>query len=139
MFEYRGHVVRVYDGDSIWCTVDLGFAIQHGSTARPVPFRLAGIDTPELRGPQKDAGRIVADWLRDRIESTDVVLRTHSPNPGDKYGRYLAEVWTLDGQNLNQMMIDLGFAHAYDGGTKPPWSDAELAAIVANGYAGSGG
>ena len=43
----------------------------------------------------------------------------------DKYGRLLANIYTLDNTNktINDEMIELGHAKAYDGGTKEGWDD----------------
>jgi endonuclease YncB( thermonuclease family) len=41
-------VVKVHDGDTVTLKIDLGFDICLTGT-----FRLAGIDTPELRGSTK--------------------------------------------------------------------------------------
>ena len=38
-----------------------------------------------------------------------------------KYGRLLTEIWS-DEQNINQWLIDSGYAFAYHGGTKQSWS-----------------
>ena len=35
----------------------------------------------------------------------------------EKYGRVLAEIY-LDGENINQWLVDENFAVAYDGGKK---------------------
>ena len=44
MYEYNATCLRVIDGDTVDCIIDLGFSIQH-----KVRVRLAGIDTPETR------------------------------------------------------------------------------------------
>lgn len=118
MFEYRARVVRVYDGDTIFCRVDLGFGVKLGMDTKGVSFRLYGVDTPELnRKAEREAGIVARDWLREHIEGKDVILRTHKPDPKDKYGRYLAEV-ILDGVNLNELLVEEGHAVAYFGGKK---------------------
>ena len=39
-------------------------------------------------------------------------------NEFDKYGRLLVELLNDDNKTINQMLIDEGYAKAYDGGTK---------------------
>ena len=43
-YYYIAEVVKVYDGDTCTCVVDLGFKL----SAR-IKVRLVGIDTPEIR------------------------------------------------------------------------------------------
>ena len=48
MYEYKAIVDRVVDGDTIKCTIDLGF-----STWKKVTVRMEGINTPESRTRDK--------------------------------------------------------------------------------------
>ena len=41
---YHAKIVKVYDGDTCTCEIDLGFNI-----TRRVKIRLVGINTPEIR------------------------------------------------------------------------------------------
>lgn len=85
-FEYDATVYDCYDGDTFKAIVDLGF-----STVVKHTFRLYGVDTPEMRGEEKEEGRRVRDYVRSLILEKDVVIVTHRDKTG-KYGRYLAEV-----------------------------------------------
>ena len=113
MYEYKAQCVKVVDGDTIDCVVDLGFKVNVG----PERFRLYGIDAPEttLRGDttpeEKAAGLELKAWLKERIEGKEVVLRTFKDDKG-KYGRYLAVV-IHDGVNLNEFMFEEGWVEAY--------------------------
>ena len=106
MFNYRAEVVEVYDGDTITCKVDLGFKV---TVVKKI--RLFGIDTPELRGADKQFGRDVRDYLRSLILNKHVILQTYRDKTG-KYGRYLATVFH-DGVNVNEHLVDKGFAKRY--------------------------
>lgn len=109
MFEYRATVVKVIDGDTIDFTVDLGF---HVSLA--IRTRVLGIDAPEVTTA---AGKNVRDGLRAALPTgSEVTIRTQK-DPGDKYGRWLADI---DGPfgNLSQWMIAQGWAVAYAGGAR---------------------
>ena len=44
MYEYKAKLVRVIDGDTIDCIIDLGFDVRLKER-----IRLKGIDTPETR------------------------------------------------------------------------------------------
>ena len=105
-----------YDGDSIALYVDLGFnrTLEY---PKPPKFRLNGIDTPEVsRGSElhRAAGKAVRDWLREFIGDSSVLVRTHKPDPKEKYGRYLADIYMTDGRNVNKLLIGLGFEAQLD-------------------------
>lgn len=111
MYEYRALVAEdrdVYDGDTITVDVDLGFHIW----AKDEKIRLVGIDTPEVRGPERPEGLKSRDWLRERIAGKEIILRTQKAGTGKgKYGRWLGEIF-LPGEavSLNQQLVDLGLA-----------------------------
>lgn len=109
-----GKVIKVYDGDTITIASVLP------NTTEPIyrfSIRLNGIDTPEIRGKtqeEKELAIQVRDALAEKIYGKMVELR----NVGnEKYGRVLAEIY-LDGENINQWLVDENFAVAYDGGKK---------------------
>jgi len=115
-YEYEAKVIDVYDGDTITCDVDLGFHI----TAR-IKFRLFGIDTPELRGEEREEGLRVRDIVRERILNKQVLLKSHKGKTG-KYGRWLAEVIFNDDDgmktNLNLLLVAERNAVSYFGGKR---------------------
>lgn len=115
LYTYDAVVTAVYDGDTVTATIDLGFHL----CAKGVKLRLHGVDTEELRGGSattKEAGRRARDYVRGRI--LDQTVRVHTLGRC-KYGRYLAVVWTLDGdgnphaESLNDQLVRLGMAKPY--------------------------
>ncbi|EFO32518.1 thermonuclease [Roseibium sp. TrichSKD4] len=107
MYEYKAHVTSVYDADTITADIDLGFK----AALKGVKLRLYSIDAPEMRGQEKEQGRISRDWLRERILGKDVFVRTYKDQTG-KYGRWLAEIYPLDDQrqSYNAMLVAEGLA-----------------------------
>jgi micrococcal nuclease len=105
MYEYHALVTKVYDGDTITVDIDLGFGI----FMRKQTIRLYGIDTPEVRGEEREAGLMSRDWLRGMILDHNVILKTHKDTKG-KYGRWLATVHLFDGLNVNEKLIELNLA-----------------------------
>lgn len=109
-----GKVIKVYDGDTITIASVLP------NTTEPIyrfSIRLNGIDTPEIRGKtqeEKELAIQVRDALAEKIYGKMVELRNIG---NEKYGRVLAEIY-LDGENINQWLVDENFAVAYDGGKK---------------------
>lgn len=94
MYEYRAIVTAVYDADTITVTIDLGFKAE----LRGVKLRLFGINAPEVRGKEREAGLKARDWLRERILDKEVRIKSHDGKAlgVGKYGRWLAEVFPMD-------------------------------------------
>ena len=106
-YTYTAVVTECYDGDTITVDFDLGLHVW----LTDVKLRLYGINTPELRGEEREAGIAARDYLRTRIRGKRVIIETIKDKTG-KYGRYLAKVWFL-GANINQELIDEGHADKY--------------------------
>ena len=117
MFEYKVQdIVKIYDGDTITVNIDLGFNIVTKRT-----FRLWGIDTPEVRGEEREDGLVARDWLRQRLYlayETDktITIKTIKDKKG-KYGRWLGIVY-IDDININEQLMFEGFAIPYMRGKK---------------------
>ena len=116
MYEYACTVERVVDGDTIDVILDLGFSVSYKSRVR-----LYGIDTPESRTRNKDEkarGKLASAFLSKAIELADqVVIRTELKDSRGKFGRVLGTV-ICDGEDVNQGMVDGGFAVKYYGQSK---------------------
>ena len=106
-YMYKAFVTKVYDGDTITVDVDYGMDIWR----KNVKFRLARIDTPELKGDEKELGIQARDYVRVLILNKEVIIKTIKDKTG-KYGRYLAEVYIGD-INLNDHLLELGMAVKY--------------------------
>lgn len=104
MYHYKAYIDSVVDGDTAHVIFDLGFNI-----ALYEKIRLKGINAPELKGDTLEAGEKAREYLRELVEGKQVEIQTYGK---DKYGRWLADVF-LDGENINQKMIDSGNAVPY--------------------------
>jgi micrococcal nuclease len=102
-YTYKAKVVGVYDGDTITCEVDLGFEVK-----MTIKVRLLGIDTPELRGEEREAGLVVRDIVREMILDKEIHLKTKKDKTG-KYGRYLGEVFVKDFQHVK--LLSENYSH----------------------------
>ena len=110
-----GHVIKVYDGDTI--TVANKLPIYHCNDMFRFSVRLNGIDTPEIKGKnedEKEAAKVAKNALSEKILHKYVILKNIST---EKYGRLLADVY-LGNLHLNKWMLDNRYAVSYDGGTK---------------------
>jgi endonuclease YncB( thermonuclease family) len=128
IFTYHvSSLVSVHDGDTCTVVVDLGFDL-----SRRVDIRVNGIDTPEMMGASKAAAVVARDvataWIKSRVDHLVLLSKEL-----DKYGRVLGDLQdTADGSMLSDYMINQKLAHAYGGGTKLAWSEAEYIAICAS-------
>lgn len=100
MYEYRAECVKVVDGDTVRMRVDLGFHLTFTDN-----FRLAGVDTPELRS--RDEGeRSRAQKAKAAVEALlasdrELMIRTEK---SDKYGRWLAHLYVKVDTNASRVI-----------------------------------
>jgi len=112
-FVYRATLDRVVDGDTLDCTLDLGFDVFLNKQR----VRLAGIDTPESRTrnlAEKALGLKAKERLIELCEGT---FKIKSLGKG-KYGRILGIPYDAEGNDICKALIDEGHAVEYWGGTK---------------------
>jgi micrococcal nuclease len=100
----------VYDGDTIEVVLDLGdkdYAVKQ--------VRVAGIDTPEMIGNEKDRGIVARSetvhWLlKAGNRDWPLFVQTIKNKHYDSFGRYLAHVWRrCDGANLTDYLLARGY------------------------------
>ena len=123
MFEYYCKIERVVDGDTVDVSVDLGFDINHKARVR-----MMGIDTPEKRTKnkaEKVLGLASTARLKELLKGRQIKLVCSKEGKG-KFGRILADVISIDKKtgeefNVNNRLIDEGYARPYYGGKKVPW------------------
>lgn len=104
-YVYNFCLTRVIDGDTIVGDIDLGFKMkmfdQH--------LRLYGINTPEIRGSQREQGLFVKEFVISILTSDVPIVITSKGK--DSFGRVLSNVYY--GENLiclNQVLLSLGMA-----------------------------
>ena len=132
-FVYRGRVDRVYDGDTIWVTLDLGFDMLFRCS-----IRLKGIDTPESKinikkYPERKIEKALAKLAKKRmkelcgkevwVESKKLLKGSTIDNvkestAKEKYGRVLGNIYQMDGTNIADVLIKEGYAIKYSGKKK---------------------
>jgi len=137
--EGKFYVESVYDGDTITILVPIQTHIYNMIGSNSVNFdsdsnksnkiyfnkirlRLLGIDTPEIK-PRKDIpdrdnhiakAKEAKEFLSNQILNKIINVKFMS---NDKYGRPLANLYQ-NNININELMIEKGYAKKYDGGTK---------------------
>lgn len=126
-YRYRARITHVRDADSFVAEADLGLRVTH-----ELVVRLAGCDAPEKTTVEgQTAITWVNKWLGLNQDADGWYAITTSRNPGDRYGRWLAQVENVAGtRNLTADLIAAGHAVEWDGrGGKPePSPDLPTAA-----------
>lgn len=102
---FFGGITRVLDGDTVTPSITLPFL----GIELVRNIRLAGIDTPEMRGDTKPLA-ITAKNELERLTSTGVV-RFEYLNKSETFSRHLACLWvdTLE-VSVNDYLVNEGFA-----------------------------
>jgi len=120
MYTYKAKVIKVIDGDTIDCEIDLGFHIK--ITKR---VRLSGIDAFESNSrvleDREKAAKAKAK-LTFTLTNKYVILVTEL-DKADKYGRVLGSIYESKKEfetnnSINLKLIQEGLAIPYDGGKK---------------------
>lgn len=109
LYNYKCKVLRVIDGDTVEVDVDLGF-----STWKKVTLRLDFIDAPEIRTKdleEKAKGIETTEFLTNLLldNNPDAVIYIQS-NSVDDFGRSIAKIFTQEGDNVNSILLESGFA-----------------------------
>lgn len=123
----------VVDGDTIHCTIDLGYSVYHNTTVR-----LIRIDTPEMKGNLLEklaANRVkdlVAVILGKSFDDRYIDLDSFDRNKMDGYGRVLGDIYVAAAdKNLSNLLVTYGVARPYtkEEGRKP-WTEEDLNLII---------
>ena len=107
LYHYRAHVTKVYDGDTVTVDLQLGCDV----VLKGQKIRLYGINTPEMRGDDKIAGKAARDFLREKVLDKKITVKTLKDKSG-KYGRLLGILF-IDDIDLNELLITEGHAVEY--------------------------
>ena len=112
MYEYKATVKRIIDGDSLILDIDLGFYMFMNETK----IRLYGLDTPEMTSEDpllRLQGVLATRYLFDNLQIGDKVIIKTVLDKREKYGRLLATVFTKEGLNINEGLIQNKLAVSY--------------------------
>ena len=112
---YDVDIRRVVDADTIDAEIFLGFDVYTRQR-----LRLYGLNAPEMRGPEREAGRRSTLWVRSALAGRPVRVRTVKTPKGaekrGKYGRFLAWIEYRDRggkwHDLNRELLEKGLAKA---------------------------
>ncbi len=111
----NARVVSVYDGDTM--TVD---AEPWPSLTARTKVRVAGVDTPEIRGKcqaEKDQAIRARDFVRATVGAA---VQLTNVRLGKYAGRVVADVW-VNGRKLSDLLIAENLGRPYHGGRREGW------------------
>ena len=96
--QLRARITRIVDGDTFDCEIE---ALPHIAALERV--RLAGIDTPEIFGPNKDPerGQAAVAFVEEKIGDGWVMLMLHAQRV--TLGRVVADVFYHDGHTFRDL------------------------------------
>lgn len=107
-YVYRARCVRLIDGDSFIAEIDGGFHCYHMES-----IRLRGVDTAEIRGPERPAGLTAKAFSEQWIMAAgkgEWPLVVETFKGAETFGRYVADVWRADtGESLADALRAAGF------------------------------
>jgi endonuclease YncB( thermonuclease family) len=136
---FTAKCVKVYDGDTV--TVAFKFKDIHYKKSA----RVNRIDAPEMypklqdyydfkqKNPKIDINnhiKLEKIWaveskkLLTHLVFDKIITVNCIDNKKDKYGRLLVELDLLNGENVNDIMLNFGYCRPYDGGKKEVWDFA---------------
>ena len=103
---------KLIDGDTLRVRIDLGWGADliHD-------VRLAGVNTPENRGPEREAGLYVTNQVGMYLAGNpQLTIRSRDFKLG-KFGRCVCDVYVRDNHSsLNVWLIESGYAWTTDDG-----------------------
>jgi len=109
LYTYKAVIVEVYDGDTYKADIDLGM----GVIKRKEKIRLEFVDTPELKGEERERGLEVRDHVKELILNKEVYIQTFKDRKG-KWGRYIADIYLeADPRSLSEYLIENNMAEWY--------------------------
>lgn len=127
VYEARVLSCSAVDGDTLRCTVDLGWRIN-----AHVVLRLAGIDTPEREGASLICAQFVKvqveKWLAHAMANPSWRMRLTSSSI-DMYGRSLGYLLVRRGEvshGLSTWLLSHSYAKRITGTKRHTWVESEL-------------
>lgn len=107
MTRVNATLTRVIDGDTAKFTINLEKELE---MLLPKTIRFAWIDTPEIKGVEKEEGLMVSAYVEDRLLRANSIELELFYN--DNFGRLIAGVF-VDGVNLCEELLLMGYAVPY--------------------------
>ena len=114
MYKYKAEALRVVDGDTIDCVIDMGFKI---TTHQRI--RLSKINTPETYRRKKDSAEYIAgmaakNFVKGRLKANKNKFIIETEKDPGVFGRYLGTIWLKDNEtSLNDELLEKGHATLY--------------------------
>ena len=113
-FEYNGTLIKVLDGDTIDCWIDLGFDLKIKKRVRYM-----GIDTWESRTRDKEEkvkGLAAKARNKELLEAGTFKIVSYGTG---KFGRVLGEIFVKGHEkSVNELLKENGHAYEYHGEKK---------------------
>jgi len=103
MYTYKAKLNRVVDGDTVNLTIDLGFRLTYTTNCR-----LAGINAPEMNTNEGKESKSILNLM---LLANDILFIESTGL--DKYGRPIITIFVEGNININDKMVEGGYATKY--------------------------
>lgn len=99
MYDYKGIVTKVVDGDTLDIQLDLGFKIYHS-----IRTRLLNVDAHEIKSNDPEEKR-KAEYEKNYVKNLALdKIVTVNTRKQDKYGRWLSVITLDSGETVNDLI-----------------------------------
>lgn len=110
MYSYKAIILSVTDGDTVRADIDLGM----DTWKHNVALRLTGINAPEVKGEEREAGLKAKAFLETLLPfETEVIIYTQKDKSAG-WGRYAAGIYlpNYEGmlQSVSALLVKAGHA-----------------------------
>jgi endonuclease YncB( thermonuclease family) len=113
-WKFKATVLNIVDGDTVDVRVELGFHVEVVERLRLCMSDGIGLDAPEVRGAEREAGLSSKVALRNLLvrytEDDECIVKTFRGTAQGKYGRYLASLETGEGVKICDLLVENGHA-----------------------------
>jgi len=124
MKTFTATALKVESGNSLSVEMDLGFDIKITRTVR-----LRDIDTPRMNSQDEEeaaAGLLVAEYVASVLTDANNTFTIAIHVIAGKSATLLADIFVGEGERLNDIMVNQGYAVKYEGGQKLSWPEMKL-------------
>ena len=113
-WKFKATILNIVDGDTVDVRIKLGFHVEVVERLRLCMSDGVGLDAPETRGSEREAGLDSKVALRNLLarytEDDECVVKTFRGTRQGKYGRFLASLETSEGVKICDLLVENGHA-----------------------------
>ncbi|MDO6657488.1 thermonuclease family protein [Anaerobacillus sp. 1_MG-2023] len=105
-----GNSVELFDFRGVDPSIETKALISDLNLIGRIPTRLIAIDTPESTTVIQPYGKEALAFTKNLIEDKYIFIQIDTKVTYDKYGRLLAHFFTLEGESVQKILLEQGYA-----------------------------